>query len=300
MSKKNITRRKKNASAPAIPWKIIVPVAVLVILILTIVLLLLPGRESSADPESTAQTTEAAQNESQGGSVQASTGSAVNEATASTGQTDSTSETQTETQPETETASNSVVDNATDSSIALERGLKITKIGSYTGIYMEDGSDELVSGIMMIKVENTGEDYIQYAEIVLTGDSGTANFTLSTLFPGQSVVVLEKDRQTYTSGVNYTAVAKNVAVFSSVPSLCGNQLELQALDGVLNVTNISGTDITGDIMIYYKNSSNGLLYGGITYRIRISGGIKSGEIRQLVADHFSASGSTVMFITCGE
>ena len=294
MSKKNITRRKRKASTPAIPWKIIVPVAVLVILILTIVLLLLPGRESSADPESTAQTTEAAQNESQGGSVQDSTGSAVNGTTASTGQTDGTSENQ------SETGSNSVVDNAPDSSIALERGLKITKIGSYTGIYMEDGSDELVSGIMMIKVENTGEDYIQYAEIVLTGDSGTANFTLSTLFPGQSVVVLEMDRQTYTSGVNYTAAAKNVAVFSSVPSLCGNQLELQALDGVLNVTNISGADITGDIMIYYKNSSNGLLYGGITYRIRISGGIKSGEIRQLVADHFSASGSTVMFITCGE
>ena len=294
MSKKNITRRKKNASAPAILWKIIVPVAVLVILILTIVLLLLPGRESSADPESTAQTTQAAQNESQGGSAQDSPGSVVNGTTASSGQAGGTSENQ------SETGSNSVVDNAPDSSIALERGLKITKIGSYTGIYMEDGSDELVSGIMMIKVENTGEDYIQYAEIVLTGDSGTANFTLSTLFPGQSMVVLEKDRRTYTSGVNYTAAAKNVAVFSSVPSLCGNQLELQALDGVLNVTNISGTDITGDIMIYYKNSSNGLLYGGITYRIRISGGIKSGEIRQLVADHFSASGSTVMFITCGE
>lgn len=293
MSKKNITRRKKNASAPAIPWKIIVPVAVLVILILTIVLLLLPGRESSADPESTAQTIEAAQNESQG-SAQDSTSSVVNGTTASSGQAGGASENQ------SETGSNSVVDNAPDSSIVLERGLKITKIGSYTGIYMEDGSDELVSGIMMIKVENTGEDYIQYAEIVLTGDSGTANFTLSTLFPGQSVVVLEKDRQTYTSGVNYTAAAKNVAVFSSVPSLCGNQLELQALDGVLNVTNISGADITGDIMIYYKNSSNGLLYGGITYRIRISGGIKSGEIRQLVADHFSASGSTVMFITCGE
>jgi len=38
--------------------------------------------------------------------------------------------------------------------ISLGNSLEITDIGSYTGIYMEDGSDDVVSGIQMIIVKN--------------------------------------------------------------------------------------------------------------------------------------------------
>lgn len=182
----------------------------------------------------------------------------------------------------------------------LGDGLEITKVGSYTGIYMEDGTDEIVSGVTMILVENTGEEYIQYAEITLTGDNGEANFVLTTLFPGDTVVVLETERKPYSAAESYTeAAANNVAVFSEVPSLCEDRLELQALDGVINVTNISDADITGDIVIYYKNTAGGLYYGGITYRVRITGGIAAGEIRQIVSEHFSDSDSEIVFVTCG-
>ena len=68
---------------------------------------------------------------------------------------------------------------------------------------------------------------------------------------------------------------------------------------MLNVTNISDEDITGDVVVYYKNASADMLYGGITYRVTISGGIKAGEIRQVVAGHFSDSGSRIMFATVG-
>lgn len=185
--------------------------------------------------------------------------------------------------------------------LSLGRGMEITKIGSYTGLYMEDGSDEVVSRVLMIMVENTGDEFIQYAEITLNSENSTAKFTLSSLFPGERMVVLESSRQEYKSGVEYSeAVAGNVSVFKETPSLCENQLKVQGLDGVLNVTNISGQDITGDIVIYYKNAIDEVLYGGITYRVRITGGMKSGEIKQIVSDHFSAAGSEIMFITCGE
>ena len=54
-----------------------------------------------------------------------------------------------------------------------------------------------------------------------------------------------------------------------------------------------------DIVIYYKNSSRDMLYGGITYRIRISDGLKSGEIRQIVAKRFQENASTIMMVTVG-
>jgi hypothetical protein len=42
-----------------------------------------------------------------------------------------------------------------------------------------------------------------------------------------------------------------------------------------------------------------MYYGGITYRIRIEGGLKAGEIRQGTAAHFNPDNSTVVFVTCG-
>ena len=276
----------------------IISVAVLVILFVTIIVLLLPRAESSSGQD---QTTSAAVSETvQGGSQDESEQTPGGTDVAESGK-ESTETLAGESNQQSDGASqeDTQAESASGTSFDLGRGLMITKIGSYTGMYMEDGSNEILSGILMIMVENTGEEYIQYAEIALSSASGAANFSLSTLFPGQSVVVLEKDRQNYDSDVKYSgAAANNVAVFSSVPSLCEDKLQIQALDGVINVTNISGGDIGGDIVIYYKNSSNGVLYGGITYRIRITGGLKSGEIRQIVADHFSASGSTIMFVTC--
>lgn len=187
-----------------------------------------------------------------------------------------------------------------DTSTDLGKGMKLVRIGEYTGAYVEDGTDEVVSGVLMIVVKNTGEEAIQYAEISLPVADGSAQFTVSTLMPGASVVLLEKSRMAYTGQEQpELAVADTVAVFHETPSLCQDRLQLQTLDGAINVTNISGEDITGDVLIYYKNYTAGLYYGGITYRVRIEGGIGAGEIKQIMASHFSASGSEIVFVTIG-
>lgn len=180
----------------------------------------------------------------------------------------------------------------------LGRGLKITDVGSYTGVYMEDGSDEIVSRILMAVVTNTSDRDLEYAEITLTGGETEAKFTVSTLPAGASAVLLEKTRMEFPGeGVFDSAAAENVSFFDTPMSLHEDVLKLQGLDGALNITNISGRDITGDIVIYYKNSSADMYYGGITYRVRLEGGLKAGEIRQIMTDHYSASGSTVLFVT---
>lgn len=183
----------------------------------------------------------------------------------------------------------------------LSHGISITNLGSYTGLYMEDGTDEIVSGIMMIQVTNTGDENIEYAEITLGLGEERAHFQLSTLPVGATVILLETNRMPYDATAEITeAVAENVAVFQKELSVCADQIQLQVLEGMVNVKNISGEDIKGDIMIYYKNYTSGIYYGGITYMIRISGGLKANEIRQSVAAHISPSTSSVMFVTCGE
>ena len=181
-----------------------------------------------------------------------------------------------------------------------ENGLEITDLGKYTGVFMEDGSDEVVSGVLMMVVRNNGENAIQYAEITVPTSRGDAFFTLSTLPAGESCVLLEQNRMAWSTEEAYdTATAANVAFFTEALSLHEDLLQVQVLDGAINVTNVSEADISGDVVIYYKNAAEDLYYGGITYRVRLEGGMKAGEIKQIMASHFSDTGSKIMFVTVG-
>ena len=190
------------------------------------------------------------------------------------------------------------IEELVDTESESSKGLQVVSVGSYSGLFVEDGSDEVVSRILMIVVKNTGESTAQYAEVELTDGKTTACFTLSTLPPGESVVLLEKNRMSFAEGENLTQIIfRNVALFPQEPTLCEDRVQIQALNGVFNVINVSGADITGNVVIYYKNASSDMLYGGITYRTTISGGIKADEIIQVTASHFTEKGSRIMWVT---
>lgn len=182
----------------------------------------------------------------------------------------------------------------------LGGGVKVVGLVSYTGAFMEDRTDEVVADVLAMKVVNTGKQYIQTMDITLTAGDTEAKFSLSSLFPGESVIVLEKDRMAYSTAPAFEqARTSAVALFDSYPGMCQDKIEVQCLEGVINVTNISGEDITGDILIYYKNYVDGDYYGGITYRVRIQGGLKAGQIYQGTAAHFNPDNSRIVFVTCG-
>lgn len=188
-------------------------------------------------------------------------------------------------------------------SMSIDRYMEIKNIGSYTGIYMEDGTDEIASGILMIVVKNTSEQDIQYAEIDLMLGSETAKFKVSTLPAGKSVVLLDQNRMKYSAemdGREVTASSNHVAIAEQLLDLHEDKLKIQVLDGVINVTNISGEDISGEISVYYKNRADDIYYGGITYVAKLRNGIKNGEIQQIMASHFNQPGSEIMFVTLGE
>ena len=190
-----------------------------------------------------------------------------------------------------------------DLSIPVNEGLEIQTIGSYTGIFMEDGSDEIVTDVLMLVLANNSVDTVEYAKITMNVAEKAAEFTVTTLKPGEKVVLLEKNRMAYDSTVDYTqaeVICENLAVFQEPLSLQEDKLSFQILNGAINVTNISGEDISGDIVIYYKNAATDLYYGGITYRIVLEGGLKAGEIRQMLGTHFAETGSEIVFVTIAQ
>lgn len=270
MSKKKKTHAKKNKAARA-RRKLWIAITVLTALLCLLVLFALSlGEGEDPDfPEAPIQTTGPAREDTVPTTIPAST----------------------QTQPPQTSAS---------ANTDLGHDVQLLEVGKYTGMFMEDGSDEIISGVLMLKIINNGDEAIQYAEITMSYGGETARFTVTTLLPGATMILLEQDRMAYSVGaVRGEAEMKNVAVFREPLSLCEDKLEIQVLDGAINVTNISGEDITGDVRIYYKNCADGIYYGGITYMLRIQGGIPAEGIKQLTASHFSDTGSVIMFVTCG-
>ena len=188
----------------------------------------------------------------------------------------------------------------TQPAISLDYGLQITDHGSYTGVYMEDGSNEIVSDVMMLVVQNNGEADIQLAELTVLCGGETYRFKLTNLAVGKRAVLLDLDRKRAEGGTPEAVELDSVALFQEPMELHEDAIEIGGLEGMLNVKNISDTDISGDIHIYYKSAAQDIYYGGITFRVRIQGGLKAGELRQIPAGHFDPKGCEIIQVTIYE
>ncbi len=182
--------------------------------------------------------------------------------------------------------------------IVLEQGIQIHKIDSYAGPYWEDGSDEQVSEILMIELKNISGKNIQIAVVQLLFGEETAIFQITNLPDGESVIALEQNRRKYTEEIPSKVTIENIAYMDEF-SMQEEEVKVTAFDGVINVENISEKDIEQTIFIYYKNYKDGQYHGGITYRVRIEGGLKAGEIRQLKASHFQEGKSCILMVSFG-
>lgn len=178
-------------------------------------------------------------------------------------------------------------------------GLEVTKIESYSGPYMEDGSNEEVSNVLMVEIQNNNKKTIQYGEIRLSGKANQSPlFRFSTLGPGEKIKVLESTKMEKDWTKKYDdAVASRVAFFQSEPKMYEEKLKIDPLNGGFNITNISEEDINGEIVIYFKNVRDNQFTGGITYRGRISNGLKAGKIRQVMSSNFTKDNTQVVFVT---
>ena len=180
--------------------------------------------------------------------------------------------------------------------INLGCGVYLEQVNKYTGVYMEDGSDEMVSGIMMVRITNTGEDDIQLMHIEVAYPEANYYFQVTNLPAGSSAVLLEQSRQAMPGGDPLSAVASNVVLFQENMTVDTSVFEISGASGMMNVKNISGADIDGDIYVYYKYKTQDVFYGGITFRVTVQGGLKAGEIRQLMTSHFNPDTCQVVMV----
>ncbi len=195
----------------------------------------------------------------------------------------------------TATGSVSVGGDVLDAPVGLGQELLITDILAYTGAYMEDGSDDVVSDVLGIILKNNSRQALQYADITLSFGQEQAQFSAVNIPAGQRVVLLEKSRMAYTGGLPDSTQLSNVVFLPELP-MHADVFAVTGSKGMLTVKNISDTAITGDIYIYYKNKSQDLLYGGISYRVKLRG-LEAGESETVIAAHFRPGASEVLMVS---
>ena len=188
-------------------------------------------------------------------------------------------------------------ENLLSEKMLLGEGIELQALSGYQGPYVEDGTDDIVSDVLAITVRNDGDKTVQYAHIILTQGETAYEFDVTTLPVGASAQLLELSRQPMPDSTDgMTAQVTACAVFDTEPTMCEDVFQIETQDTAITITNNSGSDITGQIYVYYKIAYDDLYMGGITYRVGVAG-LKAGESTTCYAGHFSTDYSKLMFVT---
>lgn len=182
----------------------------------------------------------------------------------------------------------------------LHNGLVLIQAGGYNGVYMEDGSNRIVSDVFMIRLENTSDQDLQYAEVILTVDEQEYNFHITNLPAGGAVVALEQNGSQRPALGTLQAEVRNLAWFTEPMHVDEDIFRITGGKGVVNVKNISEEPVDGVIYVYYKYKADDIFFGGITFRVKVDGGLAPGEIRQVPSGHFDPESCEVVDVTVYE
>ena len=173
----------------------------------------------------------------------------------------------------------------------------VEKVGRYAGIFVEDGSDEIVSDVFAITVVNNSDKMLQYAQVVITCGGEEYTFDMSTIPVGARAQVLEKNKKALPEDLSGAqTVLTTVTEFQEAPSTYPEVFELTPFEYSVNIKNISKSDISGDVYVYYKTKVGDLYMGGITYRAKVTD-LAAGEEKSAYASHFYGSDSEILFVT---
>ena len=143
--------------------------------------------------------------------------------------------------------------------INVDGWLKITDVYEY-------------DGRLAVVAENVSDKAVEYALLTVTDMTEVYTFDISALLCENKVVLMCNENKGYNPDAVYTGwKTENVVHFEKTPIMNEDKFELSVVNGSISLKNISGTDITSDIYIYYKEKTDGMLNGNITRRICISG-----------------------------
>ena len=172
--------------------------------------------------------------------------------------------------------------------------IKIQHINSYSGIFIEDGSDVEVDNVAAIQVKNTSKKALEFAQIQIYNGDKKLVFDVSSLPANSSAIIMEKNKAPLDKSKSIT--------YGGTTGGYTNKLEKDATikyqkvdNNGIKVTNKSKKDIPCVRIFYKYKSSEGYYVGGITYTAKIEN-LKAGESQTVYPSHFDSDGGEIMMV----
>ena len=170
--------------------------------------------------------------------------------------------------------------------------LTVDKITSYDGIFIEDGSDEEISGVTAMVLTNKGDTDVEYAEVTAQQSDQTLLFKASAVPAGATVVVLEANRAGWSdeSVTQIYASATDGSDFEMSEDLI--QIEDNGDDSI-TVTNTSDEAIPCVRLFYKYKMEEDIYVGGIAYAAKLTD-LGEGESQTVRPSHYVSGSSEVV------
>ena len=291
-------RRKKRSAKNRKRIGIIVGIIILAIAILVICLYIFLYKKDNSGSSNTSNNTETYDGY-QGDYVEPASGTLdidkIQGFTAASGNTGSSAN-RTSNENGDSGSSDTATGDSTAPTITLsDPNLTVESIGSYSGNFLEDGSDEPTANVAAMLITNNSDQMLQIAEITFqVNDTETASFKVTNLPAGTSTLVLEANKREYSEEDSYT-YGETATGYMEQPSLEEDKFDLVTEDGKITLKN--KTDQSYDkVYVYYKYVQLGGAYlGGITYRTPFENVPANGEVESIAA-HFNPESSKIMAV----
>ncbi len=169
------------------------------------------------------------------------------------------------------------------------------KLIAYEGVYLEDGSEETVTDVTALILENTGTIGIEYTQIILVQSGRELSFDATYIPPKSKIMLLEENRQPY-SDAPVTA-CRCRTVIPGVFDRAQRSVSIRETGlGTLEVRNVTEQALDG-IRIFYKHheGESDLYVGGITYSTVIPE-LQPGETRSVTPYRYASGYAQVVAV----
>ena len=176
---------------------------------------------------------------------------------------------------------------------ASSEDLYCLEFTSYSGPFVEDGSNEPVENILAVLIENRSDEFLEFATVTYDVDGKTAEFVVTGLPSKESAWVLESNRMQANADLEFEFIDCQ-STFRNDAILTTDKLEVTIKENTLALKNISD-DVISNPCVYYKNvNTDGNYLGGITYMIGFDT-LKSDDTKEKKAGHYSENSRIVRY-----
>lgn len=176
--------------------------------------------------------------------------------------------------------------------VTKKEELACSRFSSYSGEFVEDGSNVPVENVASMLVTNKSDRFLDLATIECVIDGKTATFVVTGLPAGKSAWVLEEHGMVITGPGNYKHVDKTVSYKDGVVSKT-DKITLVAEGNMLTAINNTDEKLES-VFVYYKTKhTDGNYLGGITYMVTYGDIEPGGKVTKL-AGHYDSMTTEVV------